>query len=346
MDVNRRNLIAGGVSLALADLLPGAARASEKGTEVKFCVFADLHYAPRVFPNDTPEFLEKILKRAEDNNVDFVLHLGDFVHHPKALKKFVGRYNDFKIKALHTLGNHETDGSTYEEVLEAYRLACGHYFYDVNGFRFVICDNNYYKFPDGHVEHYSHAHGDGGKVKGVKLGWMPEEQVEWLRETLERSPYPCVICSHYSFERERRSVPNYQAVRDVINEANRRHPGRVRLVMNGHEHIDNLRVLDNVLYFDFNSANYQYYAKKHDRYPPEYMKAHSQGPHCIAWDAPLSAIITMTAAGRIRIDGSRANWLYGVTPVDAGYTPFEWDGTGRITHPVVQSADMTFNFQV
>ena len=65
MDVNRRNLIAGGVSLALADLLPGAVRASEKGTEVKFCVFADLHYAPRVFPNDTPEFLEKILKEVD-----------------------------------------------------------------------------------------------------------------------------------------------------------------------------------------------------------------------------------------------------------------------------------------
>lgn len=48
--------------------------------------------------------------------------------------------------------------------------------------------------------------------------------------------------------------------------------------------------------------------------------------------------------GYIGIEGSRANWLFGVTPVQAGYTPFEWDGTGRTTLPVVQSAEMTFHY--
>ena len=330
-------------ALGLAGLAPAGAPAATGKGAVKFCLFADLHYYPGVFPNDTPEFLEKILRRAEAADVDFVIHLGDLVHIPKKLKSFVDRYNDFHIRTYHTIGNHEDDGNAHEETLEAYRLASGHYFFDVNGFRFVVCDPNYIRFADGTVRHYSNANYTK-REKGSVIAWMPQEQIDWLQDTLEGSPHPCVICSHQSFERERNGVPNYRAVRDVINGVNARHPGRVRFVLNGHEHIDNLRVLDNVLYFDFNSANFQYYGKTHDKYPADYMKAHTQAPHTIAWTEPLSAIVTLTAEGGIRIEGSRADWLFGVTPVQAGYTPFEWDGTGRTTRPVVQSASLSFDY--
>ena len=336
--------IAGGAFAGTADQKAAAATpAAAKKGQVKFCLFADIHYLPGVFPNDTPEFLEKILRRAEENKVDFVLHLGDFLHNPVRYKDYADRYNDFHIPTFHTIGNHDNDGCTHEETLEVYRMKSGHYFYDFNGFRFVICDPNHVRYADGTIKHYSKGN-YYKKTKDDKISYMPEEQIEWLKETLDRSPYPCVICSHQSFERERRGVPNFQAVRDVINAANRKHPGRVPFVLNGHEHIDNLRILDNILYFDFNSANYQYYGKTHNKYPADYVKAHRSAPHTIAWTEPLSAIITMSANGRIKIEGSKADWLYGVTPVDAGFGAFEWDGTGRVTHPVVQSADITLNF--
>ena len=336
--------IAGGAFAGAADQKAAAATpAAAKKGQVKFCLFADIHYHPGVFPNDTPEFLEKILRRAEESKVDFVLHLGDFLHNPVKYKDYADRYNDFHIPTFHTIGNHDNDGCTHEETLEVYRMKSGHYFYDFNGFRFVICDPNHVRYADGTIKHYSKGN-YFKKTKDDKISYMPEEQIEWLKETLDRSPYPCVICSHQSFERERRGVPNFQAVRDVINAANRKHPGRVPFVLNGHEHIDNLRILDNILYFDFNSANYQYYGKTHDKYPAEFVKAHRAAPHTIAWTEPFSAIITMYANGRIRIEGSKADWLYGVTPVDAGFGAFEWDGTGRVTHPEVQSADITLNF--
>ena len=303
---------------------------------VTFAMINDIH--------GKNDLLGNLLGQCDLSDTDMVLFVGDMASVFNSEDRVFADFMDTSVKLFasevpmyYTRGNHETRGVKAYDFQDYFSTKSEHIYYSYRqGPVFFIALDSGEDKPDSDIEYADMNDSDGYR----------DEQVEWLRETLERSPYPCVICSHYSFERERRSVPNYQAVRDVINEANHRHPGRVRLVMNGHEHIDNLRVLDNVLYFDFNSANYQYYAKKHDRYPPEYMKAHSQGPHCIAWDAPLSAIITMTAAGRIRIDGSRANWLYGVTPVDAGYTPFEWDGMGRITHPVVQSAVMTFNFQV
>ena len=71
--IGRRGFLAGAAGLLAAT---GTAAGSAAGGGVKFCLFADLHYWPGVFPNDTTEFLDRILRRAEDNKVDFVLHLG------------------------------------------------------------------------------------------------------------------------------------------------------------------------------------------------------------------------------------------------------------------------------
>ena len=46
--------------------------------------------------------------------------------------------------------------------------------------------------------------------------------------------------------------------------------------------------------------------------------------------------------GRIKIEGSRSEYLFGVSPKDAGLP--EFDSNGRYTRPVIQSADMTFTF--
>ena len=48
--------------------------------QVKFLVFADLHHYPGVFFTDARKKLEVIMKRAEDEKVDFAVSLGDFNH--------------------------------------------------------------------------------------------------------------------------------------------------------------------------------------------------------------------------------------------------------------------------
>ena len=310
---------------------------------LKVCVFSDLHYHPGRWTNtEDMSFMEKILARAERERCDMVIHCGDLLHgvrkpEQKALLKL---YNNFKVPGYHILGNHDQDGNPYEETCEAYRMPDGHYSFDKGGFRFVVADPNYFCNEPGKFIH----HGRGNyfkRAKGSTINWIPPEQLEWMRSVIVGSPYPCIVLSHQSFERGHGApVMNSKDVRAIFNEANAKKPGTVRLVMNGHLHIDHLRILDGILYWDVNSANYQYYAKRHDKYPEEYMKTHRSAWNNIGWKEPLSAILTMWPDGRIKIDGSKSDWLFGVSPTDAGYPLFDEDG--RETHPEIQSVDLAF----
>ncbi len=345
MKVSRKNFIMSSVA-AGTGLFAGygsAADAINKDTgkqTVKFCAFADIHYFPGQYPHDSKDYLARVLERAEKSDCDFVIHLGDFAHRPKHDIDYVNFYNDSKLPTYHTIGNHDDDGNVHEETLEAYRLKCGHYFFDKNGFRFVVADPNYI-YDEGKYTHYSK--GNYYKVtKPAKIAMMPPEELEWLKDVIESSPYPCIVFSHQSFERERHSVPNYAAVRRIFNDANQAHPGRVRLVINGHHHIDNLRVLDSIIYLDLNSASFYYYSGTHNCYPEEYYRKYSQTRHCIVWNDPLCAVITMDTDGHLKIDGAKSEFFMGVTPAMAKM-PLS-DAMGRLTFPSIQSVDLHLTY--
>ena len=345
MKSSRRDFITT-AALATPAFLAGADKdAPVPNRPLKVCVFADLHYHPGVWTNtEDHSFLEKIMTRAESERCDMMIHLGDLMHGVRTNKQkaFLKLYNEFKIPGYHILGNHDQDGNPYKETCDAYRMPDGHYSFDKGGFRFVIADPNYFCNEPGKFIH--HENGNYFKrLEGSTINWIPPAQMEWLRSTIIGSPYPCIVLSHQSFERGNgRPVMNRKEVQAIFKEANAKKPGTVRLVMNGHLHTDHLRVLDDVLYWDVNSANYHYYAKKHDKYPAEYMKTHSGAGKNIGWKEPLSAILTMWPGGRIQICGSKSDFLFGVSPEDAGLPAFDSDG--RETLPVIQSADLTFAY--
>lgn len=351
ISLNRRGFIGGFAAASVASVAHADAHARSRrdalaaARPLRVCVFADLHYRPGTWTNDTPEFLEKIMARAEAARCDMMIHCGDLLHgvrtaEAKALLKL---YDGSKVPGYHILGNHDQDGNLYRETCEAYRMPDGHYSFDKGGFRFVVADPNYFCNEPGKFIH--HEKGNYFKrVKGSTINWIPPEQLEWMRDTIFNSPFPCVVLSHQSFERPPTGagVMNKEAVQAIFNEANRRWPGRVRLVMNGHMHMDYLRVLDNILYWDVNSANYHWFAQTHTAYPADYLAAHRGATHNIGWKEPLSAILTLWPNGRIRIEGSRSEYLFGVSPKDAGLP--EFDLNGRYTLPIIQSADMTFAY--
>jgi len=309
---------------------------------LKVCVFSDLHYRPGAWTNtENTSFLEKILARAERERCDMVIHCGDLMHGVRSAeqKALLKLYNDFKIPGYHILGNHDQDENPYRETCDAYRMPDGHYSFDKSGFRFVIADPNYFCNEPGKFIHHDCAN-YFKRAKGSTINWIPPEQLEWMRSVIVGSPYPCVVLSHQSFERGNgRPVMNKNEVQAIFNEANAKKPGTVRLVMNGHLHTDHLRILDNILYWDVNSANYHYYKKVHDKYPAEYLKTHRRAGNNIGWKEPLSAILTLWPNGRIKIDGAKSDYLFGVSPKDAGYLVCDEDG--RETLPLIQSADMT-----
>lgn len=347
--MNRRNFLKSGFAAGLGMNAVALSHAGEPSQRpLKFCLFADIHYYPGVYPHDSVSYLERIIDRAKHENVDFIMHLGDFAHEPKNCQDYVDRYNNCGLPAYHVLGNHDCDGNTYEETLNSFRIDKGHYYFDRNGWRFVILDTNYCCL-DGRFFHYSLANYPGHhlywkthdrkELAGHSLSdtRVPPEQLKWFADVVEQSPYPCVVASHASFERANGS-PDSAAVRKIINEANRRHPGRIRLVLNGHHHRDHVRVLENVIYMDVNSANYDWFLKTHDRYPAEYIKKWSNIRHCIFWDDPISAIVTLHPSGRIQVKGESSRFHMGISPARVGNSPI--DRAGRATSPNIQSFDI------
>jgi len=302
-----------------------------------FSAFSDLHDHPGCFYTNARERLAAIKQRAIDNHVDFVIHCGDFCHNVDVSAALIEEYHAFPMPVHHVIGNHDSDRAPYASTLRRYRLDNGHYYFDQKGFRFIILDTNYVLI-DGEYRHYDmgnyYAHPDTAE-------FIPPQEVEWFRQLLDSSPYPCVLFSHGSLERYD-DVPNVDEILGIIDDANRKCPGKVRLAINGHHHRDFLRIRENVAYMELNSTSYEYLAKAHDFYPKELCKEHTGLNHTIVYEKPVHAIITLDTDGTIDIQGMKGGYFMGVTSrmTDNPLT----DNAGRICTPDVLSAHLKIDF--
>ena len=302
---------------------------------MKFSVFADLHHYPGVFDGGTDADLDFILRRAQEAGSSFIIHAGDFCHGPSIAADYVERYNHFPVPTYHALGNHDTDSTPYEETLKAYHMPDGHYFFDCEGYRFIVCDPNYYLL-DGEYVHYSMGN---YYQYGPLRDYMPPEQLDWLRETIETAPHPCVLISHASFERESDGVKNQAAVQQIIREANAKRPHAVLLCINGHHHRDHIRILDGVCYFDLNSASYDWVSNEHECYPKELCEKTRLLSHTVVYNDPIHAVITLEGS-TITIEGMESSMFMGINRAETKVNPL-FDGMGRPVVPRVQNAKIT-----
>lgn len=312
--------------------------------KIKFLTFADLHYYPGVFCTNAAEKLEKIKQRAIENNVDMVIHAGDLCHAPHLNTDFVEKYHNFPMPVYHTIGNHENDKSSYEEILSTYRIENGYYYFDKNGFRFIVLDLNYMVI-DGELLHYNY--GDylgnyGGKRKVGAYVAMGKVQMQWLEETVMDSPYPCILISHQSTERKDSGFA-FSEMQEIWSLYDRVNKDKQKIIMaiNGHHHRDNLRIFKNILFFDLNSASMDWLEKPHDKFPKELMDKYSLIQHSIIWNDPLSAVVTVTEDGNIKIEGAKSDYFMGINHETLGIKNVDPDG--RICTASIESANIKIN---
>ena len=278
-------------------------------SKVKFTAFSDLHHHPVWFKTDAPQRLTAIQERAAADGSEFLIHMGDFCHHVPVAADLIKQYRDFKVPGFHVFGNHEFDLNSHEEALAGYGLECGYYYFDNNGFRFVIIDENYFSDFDGIYFHYSERnYFDHGRGRD----WIPPEEVAWLKETILSSPSPCILCSHATLEYADGGIKNRDEVLEIIR-ASQKLPGRVMLCINGHYHRDNFNVIDNVAYLDLNSASFDWISNPHFFYPAEWYKEVEGLGNQIIFEKPLSATITIDSDGTIDIAGADGNFFMGIT---------------------------------
>ena len=301
---------------------------------MKFLMFSDFHCYPGVFLAGTPEDMRFLQRRAAEEGCEFLLHAGDLCHGPELVPELMAVCDSSPLPIYHCLGNHDTDSTPLARTLDAYHMPDGHYFFDHGGYRFIVCDPNYYRDGDAYI-HY-----DTGNYfsHGPQRDWLPPDQLRWLEETVGASPFPCILISHESFERETDGVKNGAAVREIVRNANRKKPHSVLLCINGHYHRDNLRILDGVLWWDLNSTSYDWIDIPHRLYPEELYEQHRLVGNTVVYNDLLYAVVELEGT-TVRIRGRESSMLYGINRQHTENPVY--DAMGRPVSPTIQSVCVT-----
>ncbi len=214
----------------------------------------------------------------------------------------------------------------------------GYYFYEVNGFRIICLDTNYSYNPTTKVWEHNKTGSYGypsGNQNGNALGPVQEA---WLKTVLMEAAdrnIPCVIFSHASFSGKWESGYNHAAIRAMFKEANQKTPGTVLACFNGHLHTDHTAMVDGVFYMDVNTVRNGYWTGNGTNhytdgqtYKYEVYDAFgdlletkdvniatlSQAKNTYFFEDPLSCIVTISADGKITVNGQDTDWIYDIDP--------------------------------
>jgi len=244
----------------LCTVLAGAVAAADAEDAVRFGLIADLH------AHDTDSPLEgKWMTRTEERlaaftaamnawDPDFVIELGDFVNRwvvlgadpgdpariPEILAWADGLYAAFDGPRYHVIGNHDVYNLDKEQYRSILGIDSTYYSFDVGAYHFVVLDVQFAE--DGSDLAYTYT--------GV-AGFLPEAELEWLRDDLAASDRPAVVFVHQMLDTHieawgRALVANQPEVQAVFAE-----DGDVIAVFQGHDHDNAHNVIDGIHYVTF-----------------------------------------------------------------------------------------------
>ena len=217
----------------------------------KFLVFTDIHYLPGDWTNDTPEFLEKVLARAERENCQMVIQLGDMIHgvckpSKRVIDDYLKIYNDFKVPSYHVMGNHDTDVLTKDEFFAhvsntGFAAAQGYYSFVRGGVKFIVLDANFNSDSDS--DHFSRGNWTWS------VAYIPPAERAWLEAELAAATCPVVVFCHQRLDGTGSYfVKNAAEVRRIIEKS-----CKVIGVFAGHEHSGGRNCMNGVSYYTLRS---------------------------------------------------------------------------------------------
>lgn len=211
-------------------------------------------------------------------------------------------FNKANHVPLHVIGNHDTDsGYSKEQCVSYWGMPYRYYSHIVEGIRFIILDGN----DKGSPSH-----------KGGYPAFIGEEQLNWLKETLEKSQEPIIIASHQPLAGPA-EIDNAAEVREILEHAK----NRILLAINGHTHIDAHLEIKGIHYVHINSASYFWLGEeyKHESYNKEILAHHPWIACTCPYADALFAILTIDSKRKkLFIEGRKSNWI-GKSPAELGY---------------------------
>jgi len=229
-----------------------ACAAAEKETPpvLKIGLLTDMHYAEKVTAGNRHyrDSLRKIRPAVDHFNkvkADFAVELGDFVDEAPTLEeelayveKIEAEFARFKGDRHYVLGNHCVSRLKKEEFLSS----CGqrrkekraYYSFDRGGFHFVVLDACF--------------RSDGVPYGRKNFKWtdteIPPVERKWLAADLQKNSRPTIVFAHQRLDvGGSYGVKSAVKVRKILEDS-----GRVLAVFQGHNHVNDHKVIGGVHY--------------------------------------------------------------------------------------------------
>ena len=277
--------------------------ACQKETKpVTFAVVSDLH---QDIAHDAEERLGTFLRAANDNQVDFIIELGDFCMLKEENKPFLKRWQDYAGEKYMLLGNHDMDNCSKEEVMQFIGMNNRYYSFDKGDFHFIVLDpNNIY---DG--EKYIPYENGNYFGYGEKVSYVDPGQVEWLKKDLQATDKRCIIFSHQSFEC---SSQNREEIRKIFEDENLRAGyKKVAVAFSGHDHTNYMKEINGIAYIQINSASNQWVGEKYacpERFSDEINQKRPALKYTLPYKDALYGIVTLTGDG-MQLKGVKSEFI-------------------------------------
>ncbi|MDL5512574.1 metallophosphoesterase [Arenibacter sp. M-2] len=266
-----------------------------KKKKVNIGFITDIHHG---YCSDALERLEVFIKEASSRELDFIIQGGDFCYATEEAQECMDLWNTYKGEKYHVLGNHDMDKVTKKDAMDFFGMEKNYYSFDKGDFHFVVMDGNFIK-KEGNYEDYGNAN---FYIEQQNRSLVNPEQIEWLKEDLEKTDKQTIIFSHQAFDEiwDGWSSPSRFAVRKVIDDANNRTDyQKVIACFCGHHHVDDHSFINKVHYFQMNSASYFYVGEGYG----------SDGSRAMYKDS-IFAFLTLDPSGQISIEGRQSQFVH------------------------------------
>jgi predicted phosphodiesterase len=297
---------------------------------VKFAVCTDLHYdiAP-----DGYSRVERFIERAQKEDVDFIIELGDFCVPKPENEAVLSLFNQFEKPKYHVIGNHDTDSYTKDEHMKWLGMKQSYYSFVVGHVNFIVIDSSFIQYENEFETYYRRNY---KKSDGLYPA-IPDHELVWLEQEIMDSSYPVVLFSHHSLVNSfrQRGIANREKVLDILSRVKAKGK-RVLLCLNGHDHADGIDKVEDTYFFSLNSMTYKWFGPEYEHFLYD-AKTHEQYPYLkdiVLYEDALSAIVSIDDTYTIDISGMQSGYQK-VTPDQLGVTATTWDG--RIISPHVSS---------
>ena len=84
------------------------------------------------------------------------------------------------------------------------------------------------------------------------------------------------------------------------------------MCINGHLHMDYMRIYEHVCYLDINSASMFWWTPPHHLFSEEYHEKHYGAQSLLIYNDPVHAVITLSDDGMIEIEGMQSSFFEGL----------------------------------